>query len=295
MTINRELSDKENKCFVDRSNYNHLSDISNKFSKCYSECYKCRARIVIDPRIRDNDGNVIRLDLNLKRHLCNGAERILHELNVVDEIKNLFTKANEIEISSFQLRLVMEEEKDKSVVSSNLCNKRQSELCSNAYTFKQHDKVDYDFIDRIFALSDDEFCKLVIMRMNIPQRSKNQLKEDEEQEHEYWTEECLVDETFLQIAGTKEIIKYRGKSLTIYKYYNQALRLLNWIPIAEPTPEFIINISDLTPRIIAELQALKERTYNYITKQAVGRIFENIDFRQYHLSIARKLKVRLDA
>ena len=113
MTISTELSDKENKCFVDRSNYNQLSDISNKISKCYSECNKCRARIVIDPRIRDNDSNVIPLDLNLKRHLCNGAERILHELNVVDEIKNLLTKANEIEISSFQLRLVMEDEEEE--------------------------------------------------------------------------------------------------------------------------------------------------------------------------------------
>lgn len=115
MTTSIELTDKGNKRFSDRSSYNQLSDISisNKISKCYSECNKCRARIVIDPRIRDNDGNVIPLDLNLKRHLCNGAERILHELNVVDEIKNLLTKANEIEISSFQLRLVMEEEEEE--------------------------------------------------------------------------------------------------------------------------------------------------------------------------------------
>lgn len=110
MTASAEILDKENKCFADRSSYHRLSDRLNKNSKCYSECNKCRARIVIDPRIRDNDGNVIPLDLNLKRHLCTSAERLLHELDVVEEIKNLLIKANEIEISSFQLRLVMEEE-----------------------------------------------------------------------------------------------------------------------------------------------------------------------------------------
>ena len=100
---------------------------------------------------------------------------------------------------------------------------------------------------------------------------------------------------FLQIAGTKETIKYNGKNLTIYKYYNQALRLFHWIPITKPTAEFVINVSDLTPRIVAELKSLEKASCDYVLRQAAGRIFENIDFRQYHLSIARKLKVRLDA
>jgi hypothetical protein len=112
MTISTELSDKGNKGFSDRTSY-RLSDIFNKNSKCYSECNKCSARIVIDPRIRDNDCNAIPLDLNLKRHLCTSAERLLHELNIVEDIKNRLTRANEIEISSFQLRLVMEDEEEQ--------------------------------------------------------------------------------------------------------------------------------------------------------------------------------------
>ena len=109
-----------------------------------------------------------------------------------------------------------------------------------------------------------------------------------------WTEECLIDEIFLQIAGTKDIIRHADGEIKIYKYYNQAFRLLPWIPIARPTPEFIVNISNLTQRVIAELGALDKDCCQYVLKQAVGRIFENIDFRLYHLSIARKLKVRLD-
>jgi hypothetical protein len=118
---------------------------------------------------------------------------------------------------------------------------------------------------------------------------------------EYWTEECLIDELFLQLAGTKEIINHNGRSVTIYKYYNQAFALRKWIPISKSPSEFIINLSDLGLRTIAELKALSYKgtkdyrsDLGYVLKQAVGRIFENIDFRQYHLSIARNLKVRLE-
>lgn len=112
-----------------------------------------------------------------------------------------------------------------------------------------------------------------------------------------WTEECLIDEIFLQLAGTKEIVKHNGKSITIHKYYHQAFTQRKWIPIAarrkNPVPQFIVNMTDLTTRIIAELKTLDRDGYEYVLKQAVGRIFENIDSRQYHLSIARNLEVVL--
>jgi hypothetical protein len=108
-----------------------------------------------------------------------------------------------------------------------------------------------------------------------------------------WTEEYLIDELFLQLAGIKEAIKHNGKSITVHKYYHQAYRLKKWIPIAKPTPEFIVNLSDLTTKIISELKELDKEGSKYVLKQAVGRIFENIDYRQYHLSIARNLEVIL--
>lgn len=100
-------------------------------------------------------------------------------------------------------------------------------------------------------------------------------------EHSWWTEERLIDELFLRLATIPD-----------RKYYNQALTLRKWIPISKPAPEFVVNMSDLTPRLIAELQALDD-SYT-IVKLAVGRIFENIDSEQYHLSIASKLRVRID-
>lgn len=50
---------------------------------------------------------------------------------------------------------------------------------------------------------------------------------------------------FLQLAGTKEILKHNGKCITIHKYYNQAFALLKWILIAKLAPKFIVNMSDL--------------------------------------------------
>jgi hypothetical protein len=106
-----------------------------------------------------------------------------------------------------------------------------------------------------------------------------------------WTTECLIDELFLRLASTKQTILYNDKSIAVYKYYHQALALRKWIPIAKPAPEFVVNISELSVRLIAELKILDDP--QIILKQAVGRIFENIDARQYHLSIAQFLEVVL--
>jgi hypothetical protein len=114
-------------------------------------------------------------------------------------------------------------------------------------------------------------------------------------ELKFWTWDDLIEEIFLQLAGTKIIVKHEDKHVTVFKYYNQALRLRYQIPVYKPTPEFIVNRSDLTPRIMTELKSLGAKDASVILKQAVGWIFSNIDSRQYNLSVARKLKVRLDA
>jgi hypothetical protein len=113
---------------------------------------------------------------------------------------------------------------------------------------------------------------------------------------EYLTTNALVEEVFLQLACNKKTAVAQNretrKYMTVkdYKYYRQALELRRRIPIARPPPEFVVNLSDLSTRVIAELKVLQDPD---ILKQAVGRIFENIDARQYHLSIASQLKVRV--
>jgi hypothetical protein len=69
-------------------------------------------------------------------------------------------------------------------------------------------------------------------------------------ELEFWTAEALIDELSLCLAKVKQIVTNKEndfRQLTIRKYYRQARDLMKWIPIAKPSPPFIIYISDLTP------------------------------------------------
>ena len=113
---------------------------------------------------------------------------------------------------------------------------------------------------------------------------------------EQWTTECLVDELTLRLAQVKEQIeKHNGEIITLRKYYHQAKRLMGLIPIARPPPIFIIFYLDLTPKLRNEIESIRDSpiVLRYILNQAVGRIFENLDFRYYHLSLARNLRVKL--
>jgi hypothetical protein len=110
---------------------------------------------------------------------------------------------------------------------------------------------------------------------------------------ERWTTECLVDELFLHLANFKITIENnQGQTLEVKKYYQQANELLPRIPVGKPTPTFIIYLSDLTHKILQELKESTKEEKRYVVMKAVGRIFENINSRLYHLSIARKLKVQ---
>jgi hypothetical protein len=111
-----------------------------------------------------------------------------------------------------------------------------------------------------------------------------------------WTTQKLIDELVLHLARVSEIvINDSGDKITVRKYYRRAAELGRWIPIARPAPEYIVDISDLNDKLRKEL--LEEITSNDarqdVLKEAVGRIFENLNFERYHLSIARNLKVRL--
>ena len=69
-----------------------------------------------------------------------------------------------------------------------------------------------------------------------------------------------IDELFLHLACFTEIIKNnQGQTLAIEKYYHQANELLSRIPVARPTPPFIIYLSDLTPRLLQELKKVLKR------------------------------------
>jgi hypothetical protein len=75
-------------------------------------------------------------------------------------------------------------------------------------------------------------------------------------------------------------------------YYDQAYKMLK-IGALRPAPTYIILLRDLTPKIISELYRLDTNDRGYVLKQAVGRIFEDVNSDIYHNSISRVLKVQL--
>ena len=72
-------------------------------------------------------------------------------------------------------------------------------------------------------------------------------------------------------------------------YHYQKLGLF----LRKEAPPFKVRLSHLSPEMIYELSQLDEKDRRFILKQAIGRIFEEINFDLYHDSISAKLKVIL--
>lgn len=126
--------------------------------------------------------------------------------------------------------------------------------------------------------------------------NKNSFKNyDRYNKFDKYTTEGLIDDIFLQMCFTKEeVTNNNGKQITISKYYIQAWELLPLISAGNPPPYFVINLSDLTPKLIREIQNDKCNR-EYVVSQAIGRIFENVSPKQYHLSIAKRLRWKFEA
>lgn len=70
-------------------------------------CFKCNSPIDFNSKVVDEKGNFIPLDSNHKRHICSPVDRILHEEKIVRKIQSIIKKANDVELVSFQLGLVI--------------------------------------------------------------------------------------------------------------------------------------------------------------------------------------------
>jgi hypothetical protein len=98
------------------------------------------------------------------------------------------------------------------------------------------------------------------------------------------TVEATIDELYLCLMKQRSSYYERQASELIYK-----------IPIYKPAPIFEIKISDLNEQVKKELNDRWNYKPNvdYILKEAISKIFANIDERYFLLSVKRLLKVRL--
>ena len=143
-------------------------------------------------------------------------------------------------------------------------------------------------------LPDKQFYDLLRIRLNGPVLEEN-VQEGIEDDREYWLPSYSVDQLHREISKVVTTITVNGKKIHVNKYYNRALKIFKFVSIARSDLEFIINISDLSPRLIAELKTLDKTTVEYVLKLAVCGIFENISSERYRrLGVAKRLKVRLD-
>jgi hypothetical protein len=118
----------------------------------------------------------------------------------------------------------------------------------------------------------------------IPKVAQTKKAVSKEAIYDDYTIERTVDELYLCLIREKDDL-----------YHKQAYALMYLIPVEKPMPFFEIKISDFNQQIKKELDNRWDHkpAIDYILKESVGRIFENIDERYFLLSVKRLLKVRL--
>jgi hypothetical protein len=106
---------------------------------------------------------------------------------------------------------------------------------------------------------------------------------------EHWTTGRLIDETYLELM---RVVRIHGTS-SVKKYQDQAKYLMYRIPVYRPSPPFNVNVIDLTPKLRQELERLDDESLDSVMKEAIGRIFKNINERYFLLSVKKLLKWEL--
>jgi hypothetical protein len=72
-------------------------------------------------------------------------------------------------------------------------------------------------------------------------------------------------------------------------YHYQKLGLF----LRKDAPPFKVRLSHLSPELIYELSLLNSKDRRFVLKQAVSRIFEDINFNLYHDSVSAKWEVKI--
>jgi hypothetical protein len=122
----------------------------------------------------------------------------------------------------------------------------------------------------------------------MPNSYSHELSDDE------WSREKTIDELLRNLASVEQTaVDESGQIMIIRKYQSLCRRLGRWIPIALPTPEFPIFLSDLKPEVRRAVENIHHpELKRLVSQQAVLRLFEAVGIEPY-ISIGRKLNVKL--
>jgi hypothetical protein len=78
-------------------------------------------------------------------------------------------------------------------------------------------------------------------------------------------------------------------------YEEQAKYKMYRIPVFRPLPVFVLYLKHLDERLKKELASLERESKDYVMKEAVSRIFEQVDKHFFLLSVKPLLKWRLES
>ena len=106
---------------------------------------------------------------------------------------------------------------------------------------------------------------------------------------EHWTSNYIKDELTFQLSSAKSTLinEKTHTTQTVNKYHKLAEFVLYRINIYRPQPEFLINRSDLTPRLQNELEQLYKNSpkiFEKIVTESVQTILESVNQRYYHVN-----------
>jgi hypothetical protein len=117
---------------------------------------------------------------------------------------------------------------------------------------------------------------------------------------EIWTSAAVKDELTFQLSSAISF-KIDDNSQVIHithRYYNRADLVLYRINVYEPPPDFIINLSDISPKLRSQLEQVYKSSrdaFDRLVTEAVQSILESINQRYYHVSnITYKVRWRFE-
>ncbi|MGH9953981.1 MAG: hypothetical protein ACRD5J_20390, partial [Nitrososphaeraceae archaeon] len=72
-----------------------------------------------------------------------------------------------------------------------------------------------------------------------------------------WSREKTIDELLRNLASVEQTaVDESGQIIIIRKYQSLCRRLGHFIPVAQPTPEYLIHLSDLKPEVMRALEKI---------------------------------------
>ena len=139
----------------------------------------------------------------------------------------------------------------------------------------------------ISAITEKIKKELAIVKFNIEKYNK---EIDKYRKNRSLTQRYYDYDLELDFSNNPKIPFDIDDRLYYYKaYHYQKIGLFN----REDVPTFKVKLGHLSHDLIYELAQLNDQYRKFVLKQAVSRIFEDINFDLYHDSISNRLEVEL--